>query len=104
MKTLELAGTFRTLTLAPARADQLSASGFVCVEAGSLSWETCFKKLNASTDLFRFAMRRAAADILSKSGAGEVGSSDVNHTIFAYYRRAEGNLASALEAMLDELL
>lgn len=71
---------------------------------GSLAWETCFAELAKTDRLFRIAIRRAAADVLAlQTGVYEIGSSDINHAIFAEYRRQGGDLREVLAAFLDEL-
>lgn len=52
-------------------------------------WTLCFDQLNAMSGLARQTLRRCAADHLVTRGFEEVGSSDVNHELFAMWRLAD---------------
>lgn len=71
---------------------------------GHLAWYTCFAKLNAKDSETVRSVRRAASIILTARGAEEVGSSDINHTIFGIFRRCEGDLALTIETIIGEAL
>ena len=67
MKTIKLTGKFKT----------------------NDSWTLCFDQLDAQSGMTRQILRRCAADHLVERGFDEVGSSDINHELFAMWKSAD---------------
>ena len=60
------------------------------------NWESCFNQYNAMSMMTRRILRRCAANRLSSFGAEEIGSSDINHELFAMWRQANQDWQQAL--------
>jgi hypothetical protein len=52
------------------------------------NWTLCFDQLDAQSGMTRHILRRCAADRLSSKGFEEIGSSDINHELFAMWSEA----------------
>ena len=78
MKTIKLTGKFKTIDY----------------------WTICFDQFNEQSDLARQVLRRCAAEHLVERGFNEVGSSDVNHELFAMWQIANKDWH---QAFMDEV-
>jgi len=52
------------------------------------NWNICFDQFNAMSEMVRHILRRCAADRLSCKGFDSIGSSDINHELFAMWRQS----------------
>ena len=52
------------------------------------NWTLCFDQFNAQSGMTRHILRRCAADRLSCKGFDSIGSSDINHELFAMWRQS----------------
>jgi len=67
------------------------------VKPGRLSWETCFETFAQLAPETRGTIRANVAHALARSSRGfGVGSSDVNHALFAEYRMADGDWVTVI--------
>ncbi len=53
------------------------------------NWTLCFDQLDAQSGVTRQILRRSAAQRLVDRGFEEVGSSDINHELFAMWQEAD---------------
>ena len=60
------------------------------------NWEECFKQFQALAMGTRQILRSCAVTRLVNNGHDEVGSSDVNHELFAMWRTSEGDWDQAI--------
>ena len=65
------------------------------------NWTLCFDQLDAQSGLARQVLRRCAADHLVERGFEEVGSSDINHELFAMWQTANNDWHLAFINELD---
>jgi len=63
------------------------------------NWTICFNQYNAMSEMARHILRRCAADRLSSFGAEEIGSSDINHELYAMWSQSNKDWQ---EAMINE--
>jgi hypothetical protein len=72
-------------------------------DAGRLSWEVCFAEFFQLSPIMRNAIRRGISALMIQEGAQEVGSSDLNHLIFAAYRSNGGDWQAVLVELVNSL-
>ena len=67
------------------------------VKPGRLSWETCFETFAQLAPETRATIRANVAQGVARANRGGcVGSSDVNHALFAEYRMADGDWVTVI--------
>lgn len=49
-------------------------------------WDDCFNQFKLLEDNTKLQLRRIAAEVLIKDGFEEVGSSDINHSLFSMWQ------------------
>ena len=63
------------------------------------NWALCFEQYNGMSEMARHILRRCAADRLSAAGLDEIGSSDINHELYAMWRQSDQDW---YQAIIDE--
>ena len=80
----------------------MNATATATTTHGRLSWETCFETFNALPADIRGAIRANVRHHMAARSSGfDVGSSDVNHGIFAEYRMADGDWFAVVTSLVD---
>ena len=64
-------------------------------------WEECFSQYRLLGSITQNILRNCAAEHLVNRGFEEVGSSDVNHELFAMWETASKNWQKAILAEVD---
>ena len=60
------------------------------------TWKICFDQYNKLGDMTRTILRNSAVNRLVSHGFEEVGSSDVNHELFAMWNGSKGDWQQAV--------
>ena len=55
------------------------------------TWNECFSQFNLLGGLTQNMLRKWAADFLVERGFDEIGSSDINHSLFGMWEAADGD-------------
>ncbi len=66
-------------------------------------WTQCFKQFRTLSFETQQCMRSYAAMVLVEEGAQEVGSSDVNHQLFAMWEQCNENWSEVILAALTPI-
>ena len=65
------------------------------------SWEECFSQFNLLGSLTQNLLRNWAADFLISRGFDEIGSSDINHSLYGMWEAANGDWQKAILREVD---
>lgn len=65
------------------------------------TWNECFSQFNLLGSLTQNLLRKWAADFLVRRGFEEIGSSDINHSLFGMWEAAGGNWQKAILIEVD---
>ncbi|NBW33622.1 MAG: hypothetical protein EBR30_01050 [Cytophagia bacterium] len=66
-------------------------------------WESAFEAYNQLPREIRLALRHNCADLMEQEGCEEIGSSDVNHRLFALYNENSQSWQAVIAFFLDFL-
>lgn len=64
-------------------------------------WDECFSQFNLLGGLTQGMLRKWAADFLLRRGFEEIGSSDINHSLFGMWEAAGGDWQKAILREVD---
>jgi hypothetical protein len=64
------------------------------------NWDKCFTEFKALDRMVQMGLRQCASDRLSQDGFEEIGSSDINHQLFAMWDNAK-SWEEAIEIELE---
>lgn len=64
-------------------------------------WDTAFGQFNNLNPELRLALHRNTADLMVEEGAEEIGSSDINHRLYALYRENNKSWQAVIAFFLD---
>jgi hypothetical protein len=65
------------------------------------TWNECFSQFNLLGGLTQNMLRKWAADFLVERGFDEIGSSDINHSLFGMWEAADGDWQKAILIEVD---
>lgn len=65
------------------------------------TWEECFSQFRLLGGLTQSMLRKWAADFLVERGFNEIGSSDINHSLFGMWEAAGGDWQKAILIEVD---
>jgi len=65
------------------------------------TWNECFSQFNLLGGLTQNMLRKWAADFLVERGFDEIGSSDINHSLFGMWEAADGDWQKAILVEVD---
>ena len=65
------------------------------------SWNECFSQFNLLGGLTQSMLRNWAADFLVSRGFQEIGSSDINHSLYGMWEAANGDWQKAILREVD---
>ena len=65
------------------------------------TWNECFSQFNLLGGLTQNMLRKWAADFLVERGFEEIGSSDINHSLFGMWEAAGGDWQNAILVEVD---
>lgn len=65
------------------------------------SWDVAFEEFNNLPKDIKLALRHNCADLMEEEGAEEIGSSDINHRLFALYKENNKSWQAVIAFFLD---
>ena len=66
-------------------------------------WDEAFEAFNELPHLIKMSLRRNCADLMEQEGYAEIGSSDINHKLFALYKQNNKSWQAVIAFFLDFL-